>query len=650
MAEELKRIKKTYGENFMKMCRSLFPTLLEKEGRLEEILSASFAGNSKTLYEDIVNEGLEDEFKDYIYSKVDVEDSEKKIIIEKTPYELLQDAGYELTECRTEEEIQKFKKWYKPGEELCTFGGGRLNRCVVFWAVKKDAQNIKREDFTKPKREDEYGTSVMGIQFNRQGMCTVSIKNRYNHTVNNPDATYGNDLDRIIPGLTRSFSTLLKKEYGLELNSTNVEKFEIPGYIMANDGKYYKYNMEIEGIYYCPGNVIIKNGEPHKLENPESQILMDYFILDTKNKTIKLYDPNIKDSFIEAFQDLSEAKIQIEKSKEKGNGIRVITIHQNPKDPIIIEIDKNNQIIGYKNQELEQVGNYFLYNNQVLNQLKLPKLKKAGNGFLNMNQGLIQLELPNLEEVGWWFLSENQVLNQLKLPKLKRAGDGFLNINQSLTQLELLNLEEVGGGFLSENQGLTQLKLPKLKRAGWEFLSSNQGLTQLELPNLKRVGPYFLYANRGLTQLELPNLKETGDYFLYANQGLKQLELPNLEETGDYFLYSNQGLMQLESPNLKQVGHYFLYYNQDLKQLELQNLEKAERGFLYYNRCLNKLELPKMPKLRAEFSWIIDMNKKIINSQSIAKLDKDNGLTTSEISMARRAIEKLYRWIIQGRR
>ena len=264
LSNELKKIKKTYGENFMKLCRNLFPTLLEQEGRLYEILATSFSTNCKTLYEDITQAELEDEFKSYIYSKVDVEDQEKKMIKEKTPYELLEEAGYELTECLTEEEIQKFRKYYKPGEELCTFNGRRLNKCVVFWAVKNGVENIKREDFKKPKREDEYGTSVMSIQFNREGICTVSIKNRYNHTVNNPDATYGNDLDMIVPGLADSFATLLEKEYGLKLNNANIEQLEMPGYVVAKDGKYYKYNMEIDGDYYCPGNIVIKRRKCRK--------------------------------------------------------------------------------------------------------------------------------------------------------------------------------------------------------------------------------------------------------------------------------------------------------------------------------------------------------------------------------------------------
>ena len=126
-----------YGENFMKLCRELFPTLLEQEGLLTEILTSSFSANSRTLYEDIMKNGLEDELKNYIYNKVDVEKDNPEIIEEKTPYELMEEAGYDLYECKTEEEIQNFKKYYKIGEALCTFRGGRLNRCVVFWAVKK---------------------------------------------------------------------------------------------------------------------------------------------------------------------------------------------------------------------------------------------------------------------------------------------------------------------------------------------------------------------------------------------------------------------------------------------------------------------------------------------------------------------------------
>ena len=120
----------------MKLCRELFPTLLEQEGLLTEILTSSFSANSGTLYEDIMQNGLEDEFKNNIYNKVDVEKNKLEIIEEK--------------------------------------------------------------------------------------------------------------------------------------NSTNIENFQLPGYIVANDGKYYKFNMERNGIYYCPGNIIIEKWRTKTIRKPRS--------------------------------------------------------------------------------------------------------------------------------------------------------------------------------------------------------------------------------------------------------------------------------------------------------------------------------------------------------------------------------------------
>ncbi len=372
-SKELNRIKKLYGEKFMHFCRSLFPTLLEQEGLLTEILKSSFATNSRTLYDDIVNNYLEEEFKNYIYSKINVEKEKPEIIGEKTPYQLLDENGYNLYECNSEEEIQSFKKYYKPGEELCTFRGNRLNRCVVFFAVKKDVEEIKREDFNNPKREDEYGTSVMSIQFTKSQNSTVSIKNRYNHTVNNPDATYGNDLDEIAPGLTQSFEKLLS-ERGLTLNSSNIEAFYIPGYVVADDGKYYKYNMEINGNYYCPGNVIIDHGNVIKLE-PEKQELIDYFILDKENKTLSLYDISLgRDSFIDGFKNIDSIEMANNNNSEQKT--KTITIKEKSSDkPITIEINKeSNSIIGYTNENLTNLGHNFLGYNEQLSEFNVPNV------------------------------------------------------------------------------------------------------------------------------------------------------------------------------------------------------------------------------------------------------------------------------------
>ena len=65
--DDLKIIKKKYGENMMHLCRKLFPTLLEEEGLLSNILLSHFEP-SKFLYNDITENHLITSFATYIYS------------------------------------------------------------------------------------------------------------------------------------------------------------------------------------------------------------------------------------------------------------------------------------------------------------------------------------------------------------------------------------------------------------------------------------------------------------------------------------------------------------------------------------------------------------------------------------------------------
>ena len=600
-SKELNRIKKLYGEKFMHLCRSLFPTLLEQEGLLTNVLKSTFATNSRTLYDDIVNSDLEEEFKNYIYSKIDVEKEKPEIIGEKTPYQLLDENGYNLYECNSEEEIQSFKKYYKPGEELCTFRGGRLNSCVVFFAVKKDAEEIKRKDFNNPKREDEYGTSVMGIQFTKSQNSTVSIKNRYNDKVNNPDATYGNDLDRIAPGLTQSFEKLLLQR-GLTLNSSNIEAFCIPGYVVADDGKYYKYNMEIDGNYYCPGNVIIDHGDVIKLE-PEKQELIDYFILDKENKTLSLYDISLgRDSFIDGFKNIDSIEMANNNNSEQKT--KTITIKEKSSDkPITIEINKeSNSIIGYTNENLTNLG----------------------DNFLEYNEQLSNIEIPNVTSI----------------------EDDVLANNKGLEKFEAPNLIYIDDGFLTDNEQLSEFNAPNLEYIGDDFLICNKELKRFEAPNLTHVGKYFLCVNEQLSEFNAPNLEYIGDDFLSCNKELKRFEAPNLTHVGKYFLYDNEQLSEFNAPNLKYIGDNCLKCNKELKRFEALNLTHIDEGFLYDNEQLRELYVPNLTKESKErleylFSVVKENSKgdKIqnIDSTDIAKLDKENKITTSEIERSRKS-------------
>ena len=359
---DLIKIKKYYGEQMMHLCRVLFPTILEQDNLLFNLLERNFA-NSKFLYEDIINNKQEKNFKKYIYSLLDIEEESPEVT--KSPKELLEEAGYILYECHTESDIQQFKKYYSKGEALCTFNGGRLKDCHVFFAVKKNVDVIKRENFSYPQRQDEYGTSVISIQFSKGNINTLSIKNRYNHKVINPDATFGNNLENIIPGLTRAF----EKEYKLKINQNSSYDFELPDYIIANDGKYYKYNYEINNVYYCPNNTIIDNFEVKKYE-PEKYLVIDYFILDLVNKKIYLYDDDEEDSFINGLQSIKKIEII------KKNQLKTIKIIFKDNNEAYIEIDNHNRIISYKNDNLIEVEQCFLILSKKVQKIELLNAQK----------------------------------------------------------------------------------------------------------------------------------------------------------------------------------------------------------------------------------------------------------------------------------
>ena len=533
-SKELNRIKKLYGEKFMHFCRSIFPTLLEQEGLLTEVLKSTFATNSRTLYDDIVNYYLEEEFKNYIYSKIDVEKEKPEIIGEKTPYQLLDENGYNLYECNSEEEIQSFKKYYKSGEELCTFRGNRLNRCVVFFAVKKNVEEIKREDFNNPKREDEYGTSVMSIQFTKSQNSTVSIKNRYNHTVNNPDATYGNNLDEITLGLRQSFEKLLS-ERGLTLNRSNIEAFYIPGYIVADDGKYYKYNKEFNGNYYCPGNVIIDLGNVIKLE-PEKQELIDYFILDKENKTLSLYDSAISDSFIDGFKNIDSIEMANNNNSEQKT--KTITIKEKSSDkPITIEINKeSNSIIGYTNENLTNLGDNFLEYNEQLSKLVAPNVTSIDDDVLANNKGLEEFEAPNLTKIGDNFLEYNEQLSKFNVPNVIYIGNSVLMLNKGLEKFEAPNLTEIGDDFLGDNKQLSKINVPNVTCIGNRVLGNNKKIEKFEAPNAEKIGSYFLRMNTKLSEFYVPNLskesKENLEYvFSVVKENSKEGKTQNIDST-----------------------------------------------------------------------------------------------------------------------
>ena len=514
--DDLKHIKKEYGENMMHLCRSLFPTILDTPGALYHILSTHFA-KSKSLYGDITREFKEYLFKEYIYHFFD-NDKEKVTKSNKTVKELLDEAGYELFECKNNDDIQKFKKYYAPDEELCTFKDPhRINTHYIFFIVKKDVDKIIRKNFNNPEREDEYGTSVLDLQFDQGSTHRVSIKCRYNHSVLNPDATYSNNLDSIAAGLTDAFES----EYGFNIGYESTLGFELDHYQKARDGKFYKYNYEIDNVHYCPNNIIMDNGNIiYKYTDKSRYLIMDYFILDMSERKIFLYDKFfMNESFIDDLKNITNIKITNEDKCKK------VELTLNGTRNAIIKLDNQNRIIEYANEELKKAGPMFLSQNVVLKKLDVPKLEQAGNHFLYLNEKLSEINAPSLKKCGNGFIPRADNIEVFNAPKLEEVGDGFLMLSYSTSsRLDFPSLKKCGDGFLQLNNNIRVFNAPKLEEVGINFLEHNIFIEKLDLPNLKYFGNGFLRYNMALKEINAPNVHKA-DVFTNGSQKLKFLLL-----------------------------------------------------------------------------------------------------------------------------
>lgn len=445
MNEDLKIIKKKFGEDMMHLCRKLFPTILDKgDNELSTILLQSFYPN-RSLCQDIISNKLETEFRNYVLRTQRV--NYEKYSVDKTPQELLKQVHYTLFDCQTEEDIQSFSKYYEPNERLCTFRTNRLKDCYVFFAVKDNASSLKRENFIQPKRQDEYGTSVISIQFTRDPTHMLSIKNRYNHTVADPDATFSNNLDNIVQGLTFSF----EKYYGLKQTYLN-RCLNMMNYVLAGDGRLYKYNYEINNVYYCPDNIVIDNFEVKKYPR-EKYLVIDYFIIDLVNKTISLYDTNVMDSFPSTIPPIKNVVITNIKDGKRV----VITLIKG--EDIILLLDKDNKIISIEDSNMTCVpdnyllenkylvsfygkniltmGNNILWNNRLLTNFVAPKLERIGDSFLYHNISMEELSLPSTIDIGKFFMYLNSSLKRISVPILKQVGDKFLFINNNIEEVDI---------------------------------------------------------------------------------------------------------------------------------------------------------------------------------------------------------------------
>lgn len=582
-------LKKKYGENFAKFCRANFSTLMETEGLLAEIMQKRFYPN-RELYNDIISNNLTDDFIGFIYNQVKT-NTDILVPTSLSPQELFDMAGYDLYKCETQEDIDCFKKYYHQNEVICTFRDpDRIRYNTIFFAVKKDVDNIKRENFKEPQRQDEYGTSVISLQFTKGEYSYISIKNRYNHSVVNPDATFSNNLENIYPGLTKSF----EDHYNIKLQNRRVENLYLLNYTQDADGKYYKYNLELDNSYFCADNVVV-----HKtivgVENDEfvrtfiatkydknRYELIENFLLDKQQKTITPLVA-LHNGFVNTIGKIEKIDVV-----NLPNNERLITITNDNRQQTLLTVNNKNCIIKYENNHVTKIDDDFLRTSLYLKEFKADKLQTVGNDFLKKNKTLEVFYAPNLCSVGNSFLENNKKIKSISFP----------------------NLEDVGDNFLAYNR-IEELFLPKLNFTGNYFCYEGVALKKLEIPNVLSIGNSCLSQAVNLPELNLPNVINIGNHFMSNNRTLKQFIAPQLEEVGSQCLMYNNSLEYFCCNNLKHAGHGLLGCNCLLKVWNTPQLISVGRCCLQKHNDVN-IEF-NAPKLKQILVYSFDNNPKIKN-------------------------------------
>lgn len=243
--------------------------------------------------------------------------------VHQDPIELLDKAGYDAYIADTLEKQNAIEKYFAPTEKLCTFDDpDRFQKYYIINAVRKDINQIKREDFKKPQREDKYGTSVLSIQVLKTGGF-ISIKNRYNHTVENPDNTFNSNPDNIIIGL----SDAIRHHFNVDFSGA---WHHLPDGFVLIGNQICKFTKEINNVYIAP-NFYIKDGKITPV-NPDYQLMLGGgSVLDLKERKIENIANN--NSIISLDEKLKQGKLNLIKNPDNSR-----TLHIN-KQPVCRVLD-----------------------------------------------------------------------------------------------------------------------------------------------------------------------------------------------------------------------------------------------------------------------------------------------------------------------
>lgn len=391
-------------------------------------------------------------------------EEKSQVFVKEDPLTLLDKAGYKAWYVENEQDQNSIAGYFRSqkavdygmtggyprtnvgytenGELLCTVyqnwddGLKRFDSDYIIHAVKKEVLGDDKlpesqwhiKPSVNPERQDEYGTSVISIQIAKPKGGYISIKNRYNHTVIDPDNTFDSNPDRIIPGL----SNALKAHFGVEFTTTNTPL--PPNFRMIHD-RVVRYNFERDNVCFGPNYYFI--GSNLVELNNDYEYMLDYYILDRRTGELRYPGPEYQaeDNTIAFFNKmLKNKKIEV-KTNKKQKSQKTIFV-----DGVQFMVVENGQIVELNLQDVKELPDWFMSGNTTLRTLIAPKLEKTGQDFLVANNALTKLILPELVSMGQYSLRSLNTLTEINTPKAKELG--HLSI-ASQSNLKKLNVPEL---------------------------------------------------------------------------------------------------------------------------------------------------------------------------------------------------------------
>ncbi len=396
----------------------------------------------------------------------------------ENPFTLLDRAGYNAFHADTLQKQNSIKRYFAPGELLCTFNDhARYRDYHIVHAIRKDVDDIKRAAFTgREERQDEYGTSVISIQIYKEGGF-ISIKNRYNHTVDGSDNTFNSNPDNIIHGL----SAALKDHFNVDFSALASVLPE--GFVLMGN-RIIKYHTEENNVYYGDQAWALNGSRIHAVNRAAGDALFDRLLFDNKTKTLKTIDPLSDDSFAKNFNNCY-------------GGNRALCVQNG-------NLTLNGDIlIGAEGSQIKT--------------LSLPALTTMGNDCLRDAPALTQFHAPALTTMGNLCLCKVPALMQFHAPALTTMGDQCLYFADTLTQFHAPALTAMGTDCLHDTDALTQFHAPALTTMGNDCLNNANTLTQFHAPALTSMGYQCFYFAPALTQFHTPALTSMGNHCLYKS-------------------------------------------------------------------------------------------------------------------------------------